>query len=170
MNNHKSAPVIPFDAETDSSKTIEFIKHQHRVRTEQGNEDTVEDRIPKLSEDALPFEILQFLSTFQRVRQTLNWTTGPKLFQKFPMHLSGYHLDVWESVATGRNATVIGFNQTLQDFKLELLEGYTYEDQLDYLRTVKKPGKMEPGQFLLKLRAANRMAAQLPNHQQMLKV
>jgi len=78
-----------------------------------------------------------------------------KTLSEISLHLSGYHLDVWESVATGWNATVISLNQRLQDFKLELIEGYTYKDQLDYLRTVKKPGKMEPGQFLLKLQAAN---------------
>ena len=34
---------------------------------------------------------------------------------------------------------------------------------MDYLRSLKKPGKMEPSQFLLKLGTANRMATQLPD-------
>ncbi len=129
----------------------------------QGNEDTTEDKIPKLSKEASLHEILQFLNAFQRVRRTMDWTTGPKLVQKFPMHLTGYHLDIWEQVAAGQPAPVDGFNETLQTFKTELLRGYTYEDQMDYLRSLRKTGKMEPSRFLLKLRAANRMATQLPD-------
>jgi hypothetical protein len=34
---------------------------------------------------------------------------------------------------------------------------------MDYLRELNKPDEMEPSQFLLKLRAANKMATQLPN-------
>ncbi len=93
----------------------------------------------------------------------MSWTTGLKLYQKFPMHLTGYHLDMWEQLAAEQAATVDGFNETLQTFKTELLQGYMYEDQMDYLRSLKKPGKMEPSQFLPKLRAANRMATQLPD-------
>ena len=70
---------------------------------------------------------------------------------------------MWELLVNARNATVNNFELTLNEFKRELLEGYNNEDQMDYLRNLKKPGKMEPSQFLLKLRAANRMATQLPN-------
>jgi len=154
MAHRKAVPVIPFDFELDTT-TLEYVKHQLKVRAQDGSEDTIEDKIPKLREDASPYEILHFLSTFQRVRHTMNWTTGTKLAQKFPMHLIGYHLDTWEVLMGNRNATVNNFELSLNEFKQELLEGYTYEDQIDYLRTLKKPGKMEPSQFLLKLQAAN---------------
>ncbi len=147
MANRRSNPVIPFDYEPEKPKAGEFIKHQLRMQA-QDNEDIIEDQIPKLSEEASPYEILQFLSIFQRVRRTMNWTTGPKLYQKFPVHLSGYHLDVWELPTNDRTATVANFNDQLQEFKSELLQGYTDEDQMDYLRTLKKPGNMGPSQFL----------------------
>ena len=88
-NRRTTHPVIPFDYEPENPTAVEYIKHQLRVRA-QNNEDTVEERIPKLNEDASPGEILQFLTTFQRVRRTMGWTTGPKLYQKFPVHLSAY--------------------------------------------------------------------------------
>ena len=113
MAHRKAMPVIPFDYEPDTTTPVEYVKHQLKVRAPDGTEDTIEDRIQKLREDAPPFEILQFLSTFQRVRQTMGWTTGPKLFQKFPMHLFGYqHLDLWELLRNNQNATVNNFELT----------------------------------------------------------
>ena len=105
MANRRINPVIPFDYESENPTAVEYVKHQLRVRA-QNSEDTIEERIPKLSEDASPGEILQFLSAFQRVRRTMGWTSGPKLYQKFPVHLSAYHLDVWELLSDDRAATV----------------------------------------------------------------
>ena len=130
MANRRIKPVIPFEYEPENPTAVEFIKHQLRTRA-QDNEETIEERIPKLSEDSSPYDILQFLSVFQRVRRTMNWTTGPKLYQKFAVHLSTYHLDVWELLTEDRNATVANFNEQLQEFKAELLQGYSYEDQMD---------------------------------------
>ena len=73
MSHRKAVPVIPFDYELDTT-SLEYVKHQFKTRAADGSEDTIEDRIPKLREDASPFEILQFLSTFQRVRRTMGWT------------------------------------------------------------------------------------------------
>ncbi len=162
MANRRKKPLIPFDYEPDHTTPVVYIKHQLRTRNED-NGYIVEDNIPKLNEDASPYEILQFLSTFQRVRKAMGCTTGSKLYQKFPIHLHDYHLDVWELVSGDRTHTVAHFNAQLQGFKLELLRGYRYEEQMNYLRSLKKPGKMEPSQFLLKLRSANRMAIQLPD-------
>ncbi len=160
MTNRSTNPVILFDYEPESSIAIEYIWHQQRTHG-QGNEDIIGDKIPKLREEASPYEILQFLSAFQRVHRTMNWTTGPKLHQKFPVHLSDYHLDVWELLTNEQNATVANFNEQLQEFKAELLLSGTCKDQTDCLWSLKKTGKMQPSQFLLKLKAANRMATRL---------
>ena len=158
MANRRQKPVIPFDYEIENPSTIEYIRHQFRE-----DDDIIEERIPKLREDASPYEILHFLNTFQRARTTMSWTTGPKLYQKFQLHLSDYHLEVWYLFMNDRAHTVVRFDAHLKEFKTELLQGYSYEDQMDYLRSLKKPGAMEPSQFLLKLRAANRLATQLSN-------
>ena len=162
MANRRKKPVIPFDFEPDYSIPMEYIRHQLRTRTE-NDEDVVEEKLQRLHEEASPYEILQFFSAFQRVRSSMNWAEGPKLYQKFPLHLNDYHLEIWESLTNQRDRTTDNFNLQLQEFKAELLRGYKYEDQMNYLRSLKKPGKMEPSQFLLKLRATNRMATQLPD-------
>jgi hypothetical protein len=131
----------------DDSK-IEFIKHQLTTKVENVTE-TVEEPVPKLSASATPSEILKFLNTFNRVRANLSWTTGPKLFQHFPMHIKGYHYDMWEVITDSVTKNVSQFNKCLGEFKAELLEGYNYEDQMDYLRDIKKPSQMQPSKFLL---------------------
>jgi hypothetical protein len=147
---NKKAAVISFDLDHDDSK-LEFVKHQRTTTDANDVRETTEERVPKLAEDASPYEILRFLSAFNRTKINLSWTTGPKLFQKFPMHLEGYHYDAWELITDGVNPTVALFTTSIEEFKNELLEGYTYEDQMDYLRDLKKPGKLEPSTFLLKL-------------------
>ena len=76
------APVIPFDAEIDASK-IEYVKHQITV-TDRGVTETTEQRIPKITESSSPIEILNFFDKFTSARNPMRWTTGPKLFTKFP--------------------------------------------------------------------------------------
>ena len=156
------APVIPFEDDLDESK-LEYIKHERTTIDQNQVRETVVERVPKLSDDATPHEILRFLAAFDRVRENMGWTTGAKLFQRFPMHLNGYFLDVWELLIVGVNPSVNAFNNVLVEFKRELLEGYSYEEQMDYLRELKKPPKMEPGKFLLKFRYANQLATQLPD-------
>ena len=155
--------VIPLDPDYDESQA-EYMKHRRIVpdATNPAISDSIEERVPKLSQTAKPFEILRFLSNFSRARRHLQWTTGPILFSKFPLHLDGYHLRVWELTIAGMTKTVAHFEEAMQDFSDKLLEEYNYEDQMDYLRSIKKPPKMSPGEFLMKLRDANEMVAQLP--------
>ncbi len=77
MTNPRTNPVVLFDYEPENPTALEYIRHQFCTHG-QHNEDTIEDKIPKLREEASPYEILQFLSAFQRVRRTMSWTTGPK--------------------------------------------------------------------------------------------
>ena len=83
MANRRKKPVIPFDFEPDYSIPMEYIRHQLRTRTE-NDEDVVEEKLQRLHEEASPYEMLQFFSAFQRVRSSMNWAEGPKLYQKFP--------------------------------------------------------------------------------------
>jgi hypothetical protein len=85
------------------------------------------------------------------------------MFQNFPMHLEGYHYDIRALIIDDVKQTVPLFSASINQFKAELLEGHNYEDQMDYLRELTKPNKMEASKFLLKLRTANHMAIQLPN-------
>ena len=77
--NHR-APIIPFDDDFDES-TLEFVKHE-RTTMENDIRETISERVPRLSDDASPHEILRFLAAFKRARDNLSWTTGTKLFQR----------------------------------------------------------------------------------------
>ena len=155
-----NAAILPFDSEEETP--TDYVKHQRTI-TEDDVRETGEERVPKLTDEATPLQVLHFLTAFDRARTNLQWNTGPKLFQKFPMHLSQDHLDTWELAYKGAEETVDEFDASLEIFKSELIDGISYENQLDYLRNLKKPGKMTPSKFLLKLRAASNLAAQLPD-------
>ena len=165
-SNALRAPVIPFLREKgkDDDDDVKYIKHS-RVTTDKDNvRETTEERVPKLNDEATPRQILLFLAAFRRARQALQWTAGPKLFQKFRMHLGDDHLDVWDEIAKASSTqTVATFASSLDEFKKELLQAYHYLDQISYLRSLKKPGSLTPAEFARKLKAANRMAAELPD-------
>jgi len=160
-SKNKRLAIIPFEADFDESKAS-FITHK-RSMTQEGVTETVEEKIMKLHEEASPFEILKFLHSFRKARTAMAWLTAPKLFQKFPLHLDGYHLEMWESVLEAIQAkleedadlAVENFDDAITAFKEEVLQGYHYEDQMDYLRGLKKPGNMSPGKFLMKYCATN---------------
>ena len=117
----------------------EYIRHQRTVVGDDDTRETTEERIPRLSDEASPKEILQFLASFRRARGTMHWTTGPRLFQKFRVHWEDDHLDTWDAIAeTVQQQSVNTFNEALEDFKAELLQGYHYLDQMSYLRKLKK--------------------------------
>ena len=77
------APVIPFEDDLDESK-LEYIKHERTTVDQNQARETVVKRVPKLSDNATPHEILWFLAAFDRVRENMGSTTGAKLFQNFP--------------------------------------------------------------------------------------
>ena len=93
----------------------------------------------------------------------MQWNTGPKLFQRFIMHLEGVHLTTWEAQIDGVNETVVNFNAQFTDFKRGLLEGYKYLDQMDYLKELKKGKEQIPKEHLRLVRAAETMACMLPD-------
>mmetsp|Transcript_14459 Transcript_14459/g.22590 ORF Transcript_14459/g.22590 Transcript_14459/m.22590 type:complete len:283 (+) Transcript_14459:152-1000(+) len=152
---------IPFDSEFNKSK-LNNIEHVKTI-TVNGVLKSTHEICQVLSEEAGPYEILKFFQQFARVRNALGWSDGPKLFYKFPEHLHGVYLDLWEDQVEDINtSTTASFDTELALFKAELLDGYTYGNQIAYLRALRKPGKMSPKTFLLKLKSANRLVKSLP--------
>jgi hypothetical protein len=80
-----------------------------------------------------------FLRKFHHAKDTLHWTTGPILFQKFEILLQGFHRQAWsdEAEAVGTK-TVQHFADALTSFKSQLLENEDYDDQMDYIQQLKK--------------------------------
>ena len=157
----KIDPVIPIKADYDES-LVEYIKHR---RSESNNNVTEEisERVPILPDDATAHRIVTFLAAFNQARRHMQWTTGPKLFQRFELHLQGTHLLTWQDQTFGANQTVAIFNGHLELFKDSLLAGYDYEEQKDYLRSIRKTADQTPSQFYLKFLAAETHARLLPD-------
>src|SRR5210317_1442523 len=87
------AAVIPFDAYIEEG---EYIRYERTVQQEGEEDEKIQERVPKLSEDAEAHEILHFLSAFKQARENLNWRNAATLFRNFPKHLSGDFRDTWE--------------------------------------------------------------------------
>ena len=139
---HNKKPVIPLTKDTVDDKA-EYIKHSCST-TENGITETVEERIAKVGDSFTPRQLLDFLTAFAQARISLHWTTGPKLFQKFRSQLSGVPLEVWLDAIDGLNQTVANFDAALITFKNNSLAGYNYNDQMDYIRSIRKPREVSP--------------------------
>jgi hypothetical protein len=106
-------------------------------------------KVPRLSENAGTYELLTFIREFQQACSIMSWTTGPRLYKKFEVHLQGFHRQTWTDEAAGLAQTVVTFDTTVRAFKSQLLEDEDYDNQLDFIRELKKPRDMKPGTFLL---------------------
>jgi hypothetical protein len=83
-----------------SESSIHRIKHT-QTKDVGGVSEKTTVKVPQLSEDAGTYELLTFIREFQLARATMSWTTGPKLYEKFLMHLQGYHCQTWSDEAAG---------------------------------------------------------------------
>jgi hypothetical protein len=140
--NGKRAAIIPLKPDYEDSG-IHRIKHSQQ-REIAGVLDKTTVEVPRLSEDAGTYELLTFIREFQRAQAILGWTTGPKLFDKFKMHLQGFHRQTWSDEAHGQAQTVIHFDNTILAFKGQLLAHEVYANQMDFLRDLQKPPDMKP--------------------------
>ena len=118
--------------------------------------------LPKLPEDATSYQIINFIRLFRQAAKKLQWTTGPKLFKKFILHLEGDHMDTWLSNIEGVDEEVDEFWSAISEFKQEHFEDEAYENQKDFLRTIKKTRDLDPRQFLKQLRIQDAMLKELP--------
>jgi hypothetical protein len=69
-----------------STKSLEVIKHSV-TRTVNGDSEKTMVEVPKLRVEATNMEYLHFVNSFGKARRIMEWTTGPRLFSKFAMHL-----------------------------------------------------------------------------------
>ena len=63
----------------------------------------------------------------------MSWMAGPKLFQKFWIHLSGAQKNNWETAVNGLSKTVVGFDAMLVTWKNATLTGCAHCDQMEHV-------------------------------------
>ena len=103
------------------------------------------------------------MDSFATAQENLEWTTSPKLFEKFPKNISDYSKDIWTEIIDEVTKTVSNFNVDQDDFKDTVLYVHQYEEHMNYLKGLSKPPTMDPRKFLPKLSTKNCLAQQLPN-------
>ena len=91
--------VIPLKPDYDESK-ISKIKHKRTIRNN-NEEEVYTVEVPKLSENYTKYELLNFVREFREAANVMNWTTGPALYQKFAMHLTGINRTDWNTMTHG---------------------------------------------------------------------
>ena len=158
--HHK--PIIPFESDYDES-SLELVSHEWSQTNAAGVSSKIVEKIFKLPTDPTPYLIMKFFSSFATVCRNQQWTSGPVLFQRFQMQLLDIHLKTWESQIVGVAQTVNSFNNEFRDFRDKLLRGYSYYDQMDYLREARLSFGQQPSNFVRKMLAAESAATQLPD-------
>ena len=160
----KSRPHIPLVPDYDESQ-VPTVEHT-RKEVVDGIEESISEKIPRLIQNASAYFILFFFSKFTQVRHDFNWNSGARLFQKFAQHLDGTHRLDWQRRTdriTAAHRTVAAFNTQIRELKARLLGSYSYTDQIEYLRSLKKPPDVSPSMFAQQLQNAEYMATQLPD-------
>ena len=158
-----TTPVIPLKPDFDIAH-LEHIQHR-RSEESNGIREEISASVPRLSLAATPYETLHFFTAFNNARPVMSWTTGSQLFQRFPLHLSDQYLTIWTTQVNGisqSDKTTKRFDSELNDYKSQLLRGYNYDDQLDYLRTYLKPADQMPSDYLKDFKAGEAHACALP--------
>ena len=154
-------PVIPLKPDYDESK-VSKIKHKRTVRNN-NEEEVYSVEVPKLSEGYTKYELLNFVREFREAATTMGWTNGPTLYQKFLLHLTGINRSDWNTIIDGGPRTVNSFNENLGEFVSKSFTGQDYNDQMDYLRALRKPKDMDPATFERYFRIANTLVSLLPD-------
>jgi len=161
--NSKPKPkLIPIELDYDKD-SIETVTHSRRVADAAGVQESTYKKVPILETTATPLQILDFFEAFESARRVLQWTTGPKLFAVFPTHLHGTFLRYWNRQVRDAEETVDDFDEQTTAFCHTLLRGGDYDEQMDYMRTLRKPPQLTPSEFSQRFDALEDALPYLPN-------
>ena len=152
--------VLPLKKDFDPKK-LDTIKHSI-TRTVDGDSEKTTVEVPKLRVEATNMEYLHFINSFGKARQIMGWTTGPRLFLKFPMHLEDDHELQCNDAIDGVNETVANFETAVNALSKQRFQPDNYHVHKKYLLAICKPGNVDRKIFLLLLQYHNRLLHLLP--------
>ena len=153
--------VIPLEPDYDETQ-VTRIKHSVTVTRDNITEKTSVE-VPKLPANATRMQTLAFVEKFEHAVETMSWTTGAKKFENFKKHLEGIQDAKWNIVVQGRARTNAEFEEALDEFLKTTFDEYNdYDDQIEYLRSIRKPSYMDPMTFQQNLTVANELLKQIP--------
>lgn len=166
MVKSTSKAIIAIDDKCRPHSESVYSKFKKETTVEGGSREYVSFTIYLLQEDFTPNEFLRFLVDADKLAKTMGWTSGPKNFDNFrQLLISNEELSVeWSRLEDETpNKTMATFAAAKASFAQSFLKKLKYEDQLEYMRNLKKPGPMSVHDFLRNLKALNRRAAMFPD-------
>jgi hypothetical protein len=141
---------------------LDRVKHSVARTLGNGSSKTSVE-IPKLSIGASRMELISFLTEFRCSDDMMLWTTGPAgLYKKFTIHLQVTDLDAWNIFTTNMPQTVVGLHRCIKSLKTSRFLDNSYDKQVEFLRSIKKPRDLEPRALNALLSFHNVMLADLP--------
>ena len=149
---------IPFKYDFDANKIKTLTT---KKKTTVGNDvKTVEVQLPLIGPSCSKFQLIYCVAKFQHAPNTLQWTTGPKLFNKWKQILEdAYNVQIWDQYYASNNFTesVANFWELIQLFiSLKFANNMdTYNNHKDYLLAQKKAREMSVHEYILLLQYHN---------------
>ena len=156
MNNEG---VIPF-IRTFEPKDMTTVKYSKSETDANGVTEKTTAEVPVVPLGGSREQILYMMSCFDRARDSLGWTTGPKVFQNFRKQFEDP--TEWETIAANQNQSINGFNAARTIFLRTKFPSNAWERHVDMLRAAKKPFKLNPQEFSTLLKYHNSILSLLP--------
>jgi hypothetical protein len=160
MLTERNHGVLPLERDFVASSLTRTKHSITRTVKDESSKTTVQ--IPNLSIGASRMELLCFLQEFNRASTIMGWSTGPIIFEKFPMHLQGTDLDIWLSTAKPFIETVANFHLCVYRLKRTKFLDDSYNRHLDFLRAIRLPKDFDPSRFSALLAFHNLLLSELP--------
>ena len=152
--------VLPLQRDFDPNA---LRKIKHTITKTIGNEPTKTSiEISVLSIGASRMELISFITEFNRAAKIMKWIDAAALFLKFQMHLQVQDLDVWNTIIGQTQMNLIDFTASQDSFKRSRFMGDSYEQQVKFLKSIKKPKDIEPSLFNALLSYHNLLLRELP--------
>lgn len=161
-----NTPILPYNVVVDPSK-LSKVKHSRTITIPaDGNQPETTEKtsveIPIVPLQANRQEFLYVIMSFRRAVTTMNWTTGPTLFDKFIQHLQGTDLQNWSIIIHGVNRTVVNFWNCIEELKRRRFPEDAYDQHREAMLLWKKPRNASPQQHQTVMEFHNMLLAELP--------
>jgi hypothetical protein len=127
-------------------------------------EQNYDDRTKKKAEVPIFYEgdaesMIRTVREFKEIASDLDFTEAQEKFTNFRKCLRNVARDDWDTAKAGFPNTKAGFNGTLKAWKQMILPEDVYENEKNYIETVKKPFTMSVRDFVKRIR---QLASYLP--------
>ena len=162
-----SKKIIRISSKPREHEKTRYATFKREVTNDEGVRTTSYATVPLIEEDHTPVELFNIFREFDHVRVTQHMDEdGAKLFDNFRTIVAPCRkaTKIWEDLCDGvDDLSVENFDLTFEAFKMDITRKLNYQDQLEYIRSLRKPGSMSVDDFARELSILNDLAKQFPD-------